>query len=129
MSPAWPVAARASRRLTFSGRRPRSVRSALRRQMVDLAIVALEASPGCALALPQEAADAAGAPARASAVADMAAAAARRRRWRGSRIGSVSGNALSLPRPAALAGRTYEPVWAGRQGERSGDGPRGDPGH
>src|SRR3954447_8923650 len=86
MSLAWPVAARASRRLTFRGRRPRWVRSALRRQIVELAIAALETSPGWALALPQEAADAAGAPARARTVAGRAAAVARRTCLRGSRI-------------------------------------------
>src|SRR3954463_8555370 len=78
MSPAWPVAARASRRLSFSGRMPRWVRSALRRQRVEPAIADLETSPGMALALPQVAAEAAGAPARARALADSAAEVARR---------------------------------------------------
>src|SRR5712691_3887717 len=120
MSPAWPVAARASRRLTFSGRRPRWVRSALRRQIVELASAALEASPGWALALSQEAADAAGAPARARAVADMAAAVARRRRWRWSRIRTVSGYALSLARPAALAWTDVRPGLSSPPGKGAG---------
>src|SRR3954466_10279155 len=110
MSPAWTAAARESRRSSLSGRRPRWVRSALRRQTVALDIAVLETSPGMALALPHVAADAAGVPARAKAVADRAAAEARRIRWRVCRMIAVSGDQGLPPRVAALRRRKYDLV-------------------
>src|SRR3954468_1317780 len=85
MSPAWPRAARESRRFRRSGRSPRWERSAFSRHRVELDIAAREIWPGCALALPQ-AAEAEGAAARASALADRIAATVRRRGGRRGRI-------------------------------------------
>src|SRR4051812_40447918 len=110
MSPACAVAARESRRLSFSGRRPRSVRSALRRHRVALEMAALETSPGRALTLPQVAADAGGLPARARTVADRAAVAARRMCRRVRRMIAVSGDQRPQPRAAAPGGRKYDRV-------------------
>src|SRR3954451_14214924 len=122
MSPAWPGGARASRRLALSGRKPRWVRSVLRRQSVAPAIAALEAWPGMALALPQVAADAPGAAARARALADRAAATARRMgRRRGRMVASEMGFGRLDP-AAARSGTAMDGSTTGFEGGARGKG-------